>query len=52
MTHKGSGLGQAQSQEQFCAQSTVLDGLAIWGDDIGASEDDVLRWLRGLRFQV
>lgn len=47
MTHKGSGLGRTQSHvESLCPNSKVLKGLAIWGDDIGSSKNDVTGWLR------
>lgn len=47
MTHKGSGLGRTQAHvESLCPKSKVLKGLAIWGDDVGSSKDDVMAWLR------
>lgn len=50
MTHKGSGLGRTQSHvKQLCSGSSVLKGLAIWGEEIGASRSDVDVWLRGLK---
>lgn len=49
MTHKGSGLGRTQSHvELLCPKSRMLKGLAVWGDDITASQGDVRDWLRGL----
>lgn len=49
MTHKGSGLGRTQSHvESLCPNSRVLKGLAIWGDDVGSSKDDVMAWLRDI----
>lgn len=49
MTHKGSGLGRTMSHvRQLCSSSTVLQGKAIWGDDIGSSRGDVVQWLSGL----
>ena len=49
MTHKGSGLGRTQSHvELLCPKSRMLKGLAVWGDDIAASQGDVRDWLRGL----
>ncbi len=49
MTHKGSGLGRTQSHvESLCPNSKVLNGLAIWGEDISSSQDEVAEWLRGV----
>lgn len=49
MTHMGSGLGRTQSHvAELCPKSTVRDGLAIRGDEIDSSDDEVTAWLRDL----
>lgn len=49
MTHKGSGLGRTMSHvRELCGKANVLQGLALWGDDIGSSRDKVAGWLRSI----
>jgi flavodoxin len=48
-THEGSGLGRSGTDiREMCPRSTILDGLAIRGDDVNGARDSVARWLREL----
>ena len=46
-THEGSGLGRSIADiRKLCPKSTVLEGLAIRGGDVGNAKDTVAGWLR------
>jgi hypothetical protein len=45
-----SGLGRSRRDiEELCPDTTVLDGLAVLGEDASEAETKVLEWLRGMR---
>lgn len=45
-THLGSGLGGSVSDiKKLCPKSTILDGLAIWGNDVKDAQKKVSEWL-------
>jgi Flavodoxins len=45
-THEGSGLGHSEKDiAKHCPQVTVLNGLAIHGSHVNASEKDITNWL-------
>jgi len=49
-THGGSGLGQSLSDiAALCPSSTLLDGLAVWGNKAGSAQSEVADWVRKLR---
>jgi flavodoxin len=49
VTHGGSGLGRSVADiAALCPNSTVLDGLAVWGENAKNARNDVSAWLRGL----
>ena len=49
ITHEGSGLGRSVSDiAKFCPNSTVPDGLAVWGRSSRAAQSEVSEWLRKL----
>ncbi len=49
-THEGSRLGRSvQDIARLCPRSTVLDGLAVRGGDIGKAQNIVSEWLRRIR---
>ena len=48
-THLGSGLADGPEQiARLCPQAKVLKGLAIRGNSVGESQENVTRWLRQL----
>lgn len=48
-THGGSGLGSASSDYQaLCPDAALADGLAVSGERVSDSREDVLAWLRDL----
>ena len=50
ITHAGSGLGRSVADiKKLSPQSTVLAGLAVWGRDVGSSQDKVSGWLKDLK---
>jgi flavodoxin len=49
ITHAGSGLGRsAQDIASLCPDSTVLEGLAVWGKEVKTAHLRVAAWLRKL----
>lgn len=49
VTHAGSGLGRSVADiAALCPNSTVPDGLAVWGENAKNARNDVSAWLRGL----
>jgi flavodoxin len=50
VTYIVSGLGRSRRDiEELCPDTTVLDGLAVLGEDASEAETKVLEWLRGMR---
>jgi len=50
ITHAGSGLGRSVSDiEVLCPHSTILEGLAVWGENAKNAQNDVSAWVRRLR---
>ena len=50
ITHAGSGLGRSVADiKKLCPQSTILEGLAVWGRDVGSSQDKVSDWIKDLK---
>jgi len=48
-THEGSNLGRSVDDiKVVCAQSTVLDGLAIRGSEVTGAQNEVSEWLSEL----
>ena len=48
-THEGSGLGRSEKDiAQLCPESTVLNGLAIYGSQVNSAKKDVAKWLSTL----
>ena len=46
-THGGSGLSRSMSDiAKLCPKSTMLDGLAIWGNEVGTTQTQVAEWLK------
>jgi hypothetical protein len=46
---EGSGLGRSVADiKKLCPQSTILDGLAIWGRNVKNAKRDVAKWLNGI----
>lgn len=46
-THEGSRLGRSvEDIARLCPQSTVLEGLAVRGGDVGSAQNKVSEWLR------
>jgi flavodoxin len=51
-THEGSGLGRSVEEiKQLCPQSTVLEGLAIRGQNAKNAKNEVSEWLQKLKTQ-
>ncbi len=49
-THLGSGLGRSVKDiAALCPNSTILDGLAVWGKDAKTAQNDVSEWLRKIK---
>ncbi len=45
-THLGSGLGRSvRDIETLCPNSTILDGLAVWGRDVKDAQNELSGWL-------
>jgi flavodoxin len=50
ITHQGSGLGRSiEDISALCPNSTILDGLAVWGKNAKTAQNEVSAWLRSLR---
>jgi flavodoxin len=46
-THEGSRLGRSvQDIARLCPRSTVLEGLAVQGGEVGSAQNRVSEWLR------
>ena len=49
ITHGGSGLGRSVTDiATLCPNSTILDGLAVWGKNAKTAQNDVSAWVRRL----
>jgi flavodoxin len=49
ITHQGSGLGRSvEDLSTLCPNSTVLEGLAVWGKNAKTAQNDVSAWVRRL----
>jgi flavodoxin len=49
ITHAGSGLGRSVADiGTFCPDSTIPDGLAVWGTNAKTAQSEVAEWLRRL----
>jgi flavodoxin len=49
VTYKVSGLGRSRRDiEELCAESTILDGLAVLGEEASAAKPTVWDWLARL----
>jgi flavodoxin len=49
-THEGSGLGRSVMDiSKLCAQSTVLDGVAMRGSVVKTAQNKVSEWLRKMK---
>jgi flavodoxin len=49
-THGGSGLGRSVTDiATLCPNSTILDGLAVWGKNAKTAQNDVSEWLRKIK---
>ncbi|HQB29391.1 MAG TPA: flavodoxin [Syntrophales bacterium] len=49
ITHAGSGLGGSVADiAALCPNSTIPDGLAVWGENAKNARNDVSAWLSGL----
>ncbi|MER9567087.1 flavodoxin [Mesorhizobium sp. M0571] len=50
VTYIVSGLGRTRRDvEELCPDTTILDGLAVLGEDAGEAQAKVLEWLRGMQ---
>jgi len=50
VTYIVSGLGRSRRDiQELCPDASVLDGLAVLGEDAGEAQTAVSEWLRGLR---
>ena len=48
-THLGSGLGiSVKDIKKLCPESTILDGLAVWGNDTKNAQNKITKWLQKL----
>jgi flavodoxin len=49
ITHAGSGLGRSVTDiAALCPHSTILDGLAVWGENATTAQNEVSAWLNKL----
>jgi flavodoxin len=49
ITHEGTGLGRSVTDiARLCPDSTVLEGLAVWGGNVKTAQTQVAEWLRRL----
>jgi len=49
ITHAGTALGRsAKDIAKLCPDTTVLEGLAVWGKDVRTAHTRVAEWLRKL----
>jgi len=52
ITHAGSGLGRSVTDmATLCPNSTILDGLAAWGESAKTAQNKVPEWLRELKME-
>ena len=50
ITHQGSGLGRSAADiAKLAPQATLKDGLAVWGRDVGDAQEQIAKWLQGLK---
>jgi flavodoxin len=50
ITHAGSGMGRSAADiAKLAPQATLRDGLALWGKDVKSSQDQIAKWLQGLK---
>ncbi|MGD0329806.1 MAG: flavodoxin [Nitrososphaeria archaeon] len=48
-TNEGSGLGRSvKNIKELCPQSTILDGLAVWGSAVRKAQNEISKWLHEL----
>ena len=49
-THLGSGLGNSVNDvSKLCPESTLLDGVSVWGRDVKTSQNRISEWLRKIK---
>ncbi|HET6420215.1 MAG TPA: flavodoxin, partial [Geobacteraceae bacterium] len=49
ITHGGGGLGRAVADiAALCPNSTISDGLAVWGGEAKAEQNKIAEWLHKL----
>jgi flavodoxin len=49
ITHQGSGLGRSvEDVATLCPNSTILDGLAVWGKNAKTAQNDISTWVHKL----
>lgn len=50
VTHGGWGLGQSEDNiKELCPNSKILDSLAIEGEKVSESNEEVVKWLKSLK---
>jgi flavodoxin len=50
ITHQGSGVGRSvEDISALCPNSTILDGLAVWGKNAKTAQNEVSAWVRSPR---
>jgi len=50
VTHGGSGLARSVTDiSKLCPKSTILDGLAVWGENAKTAQNEVSEWLRKIK---
>ncbi len=50
ITHAGSGLGRSvRDIATLCPNSTILDGLAVWGKNTKTAQNEVSEWLQKIK---
>lgn len=48
-THGGGGIGRSVTDiKKLCANSTILEGLSIYGGSVNSSENSIREWLRNI----
>jgi flavodoxin len=49
-THGGSSLGRSVTDiSRLCLESSLLDGVAIWGGDVKTEQNKLSEWLRKIK---
>lgn len=52
-THLGSGLGKSVTDiSNLCPNSTIPDGLAVWGKEAKTAQNAVSEWLRKIKIMI